>query len=310
MDDQTLIKNIDIHLLDLHYRHTRIRSDKALVKIQHSIKAYGQLVPAVVVAAKDRFVLIDGHLRLSALQACGNDVIKARVVGEDEPEALVTLLITNTTQQLEVIEQASLIQELHNRFTLSFAEIAKRLGRDKSWVKRRLDLLDALPEEAHQGVMSGKLSAWAASRILAPLARANEQDCVNFTRAIIENPLSTRELASLYDHYQKSTRSVRDRIIAKPALFIKTLKEQEQKTAGRKVGEGPEGQWLRDISIVCHILDRLKKISESMFYSTLDRHQKVQCKTWLNSAERRINELKQQAERKQYDHPGIPADNP
>lgn len=304
-----MIKDIEFHLLDLRYRHTRIQSDRALVKIQHSIKAYGQLVPAVVVAEQDRFVLIDGHLRMLALQACGFDAIKAMIVMENEVEALISLLMTNSTQQLEVIEEANLIRELHNRFTLSFAEIANRLGRDKSWVKRRLDLLDSLPEESCQAVMKGKLSAWAASRILAPLARANEQDCANLTRAIIATPLSTRELTTLYSHYQKSTRAVRDRIIAKPALFIKTLKEQEQATAGRKVGEGPEGKWLRDICIVCHILDRLKKISESMFYSTLDHHRKVQCQTWLASAERRIYELKQQAERKTDDHSSIPTDN-
>ena len=202
---------------------------------------------------------------------------------------------------MEAVEQAFLIQELHDRFSYSFSEIARRLGKDKGWVKRRLDLVESLPEEVLGAVMYGTVSSWAASRVLVPLSRANEQDCLDLTREIIADPLSTRELVCLYDHYKKSNKIVRARIIADPQLFTKTVKEQEQQKSGQKINDGPEGTWFKDIGIVCHILKRLKATSDIM----LDNQCRRRCQLWLNNAEKIIIELKEQAKRKSHDNPGM-----
>ncbi len=175
------IMKIDIHLVDLRYAHTRTKNATVLARMQNSITRYGQIVPALAVPENNKFILIDGYLRLHALKACGHDCIKLHVVEENEADSLFVLLARNNDRQWEVIEQASLIQELHSRFSYSFGEIAKRLGRDKSWVKRRLDLVESLPEEIKQAVMTGKVSTWSASRVLAPLARANEEDARRLT---------------------------------------------------------------------------------------------------------------------------------
>jgi ParB/RepB/Spo0J family partition protein len=310
MNIKDQIKEVDFHLLDLRYRHIRIQNAKTLVALQNSILAYGQIVPALAIAEKDGYILIDGYMRLTALKGCGHDCIKIQIMNAGESEALFTLLAKNNDRKLEIIEQAGLIQELYNRFSYSFPEIATHLGRDKSWVKRRLDLIDSLPEEILQPVMAGKISSWAASRILVPLARANEQDCLNLTKKIIEAPLSTRELVCLYNHYKKSNRTLRDRIIADPSLFARTLKEQDDKKIGKQIYEGPEGKWFKDISIVCHMLQRLKKTSEHLFYPTLDHHHRCRCRIWLTSAENTLIEIKQQLERKEHDNSGLSTDNP
>ena len=290
------IREIDFHLLDLRYSHTRIQNDKTLVSLQNSIQAYGQIVPVLAVAELEKYVLIDGYKRLLALKACGHDSINLQLLCAEESESLFLLLAQNNERKLEAIEQAALIQELHRRFSCSFSEIAIRLGRDKSWVKRRLDLLESLPEEVHHAVMTGKLSSWAASRILVPLARANEQDCLDLTRKIIEDPLSTRELVCLYKHYGKSNKTVRSRIIADPALFVRTLKEQEEKKTGKQMEEGPEGKWFKNISVVCHILRRLKATTEDVLYPNQDNHNRHRCQVWLSDAEKIIVELKKEAE--------------
>lgn len=297
MDTEKQTREIDFHLLDLRYSHTRIKKDKALVRMQNSIHTYGQIVPALAIPAAGKFILIDGYLRLRALKACGHDCIKVQLMDE-EPDSLFNLLAKTDDRQLETVEQAALIQELHNRFSYSFAEIARRLGKDKSWVKRRLDLLESLPEEVLEAVMNGTVSSWAASRILVPLSRANEQDCIDLTQKIIADPLSTRELVSLYDHYKKSNRTVRNRIVANPSLFAGTIKQQEEQKLGKQINEGPEGRWLKDIGIVCHILKRLKKTADSILYPALDNHHRRRCQIWLTLAEKTIAELKEQTKRK------------
>ena len=302
MNTENPIKEVDLHLLVLRYRHTRIRNPKALIRMRNSIMTYGQIVPALVTREEDRFVLIDGYLRYEALKACGHDCIKVQLV-DGEVDSLINLLVTGDDRKLEAIEQAGLIQELHHRFGYSFGEIATRLGKDKGWVKRRFDLVDSLPEEVMEAVMKGAVSSWAASRVLVPLSRANERDCLDLTGKIIADPLSTRELVCLYDHYRKSTRAVRDRIIADPRLFIRTVKEREQQKQGKQLDDGPEGKWFKDIRIVCHILKRLQGQSAIM----LDRECRRRCRLWLNDAEKAIIELKQQV--KNHDNPGMPANH-
>ncbi len=296
METKNQIKEVDIHLLNLRYSHTRIKNDKDLVTLTNSIQKYGQIVPGLAISEQERYVLIDGYKRLAALKACGRDCITIELIVAKEHDSLFTLLAQHNERKLEAIEQAALIQELHGNFSSSFSEIARRLGKSKSWVKRRLDLIESLPEEVYQAVMTGKLSSWAASRILVPLARANEQDCLELTRKIIKDPLSTRELVQLYKHYGKSNRTVRDRIIANPALFIKTAKEQDEKKSGKELNEGPEGKWFKNISIVCHMLKRLKATSEDVLYPNQDKHNRRRCQVWLSDAESLIVELKKEAE--------------
>ena len=300
---------IDIHLLDLRYAHTRIKNAPVLARMQNSISRYGQIVPALAVPENNKFILIDGYLRLQALKACGHDCIKLQVVDENEADALFVLLAKNEDRQWEAIEQAALIQELRNRFSCSFGEIARRLGRDKSWVKRRLDLVDSLPDEIKKAVMTGKISTWSASHILVPLSRVNEKDAILLTDKLLKKPLSTRELSRLYKHYKKSNRVVRDRIIADPSLFAKTIRQQDQQQEAKQINDGPEGKWLKDITIVCHILKRLINIADYVFYPEQDKFYRRQRQIWIKKAEDMIVELKERAGRNSDDNTGVPADH-
>ncbi len=121
--------------------------------LTNSIRAYGQIVPVLVVSEQDRYILIDGYKRFAALKACGHDCISIQNMGAGESASLFQLLAQNNECKLEAIEQAAIIEELRGRFSFSFSEIGARLGRNKSWVKRRLDLIESLlPDEVHQAV--------------------------------------------------------------------------------------------------------------------------------------------------------------
>ena len=108
------IREIDFHLLDLRYSHTRIQNDKTLVSLQNSIQSYGQIVPVLAVAELEKYVLIDGYKRLLALKACGHDSINLQLLCAEASESLFLLLAQNNERKLEAIEQAALIQELQS----------------------------------------------------------------------------------------------------------------------------------------------------------------------------------------------------
>ena len=263
-------KEIELHQVELRYAHTRVRNETVLRRLRRSIECYGQITPVLVVPNKDnRFVLIDGYLRLEAIRMCAKDTVIARIWETEEVNALLTVLAKSDARQWEAVEQASMLSELIARFELSMEEVAKRVGRDKSWVKRRVDLIRALPEEVLSAVQSGHVSTWAASRILAPLARANTQHAQRLTAHLLKDALSTRELDRFYTHYKKSNRNVRNKMINDPALFLKAARSRDEDKAAMRLNNGPEGAWLKDIKVVFHVLIRLKKQLQTVFYPEL-----------------------------------------
>lgn len=258
---ETGTRKIEMHQLDLRYDHTRIYKRSALNRLHRSIESYGQISPVVVVPASedtDRLVLIDGYLRHKALRMCGKDTLTAVISEYDERTTLLRAIAGNAAKRWEAIEEASLLNELTNRFEMSLGDIAKQTGRDKSWVKRRLDLVRSLPEKAFDALKNGVISTWAASRIVVPLARANGEHGDRLIAHLKENPLSTRELAAFFEHYQKANRKVRSRMIDDPTLFVKASRMKEVQREAAALCGGPEEKWLKDLKTVYYILLRLR----------------------------------------------------
>ncbi len=254
----------DLHQLELRYSHIRISNVKRIHKLAVSISSHGQLEPLLTISEGKRFILMDGYQRYRALRQIGRDTADIINVEITEEDSLLQLLTQRGERQWEAIEEAGIIQELHHRFNYSFSEIGKKTGRDKSYVKLRLDLLELLPEEILKRVLAGTVSTWAANRVLVPLARANAEDATQLASHLDKSPLSTRQLKTFYDHYQKSNRKVRRRMIDSPDLFIKT----KTSTSDR---EGPEEEWLRDAGAVCGILGRLQDKTDLVFYPNQEK---------------------------------------
>ncbi len=300
-------QSLDLHLLELRYAHIRVMNEARVRRLADCILRHGQLEAMLTVSGQgDRLILIDGYQRQAALRYLGQDTGLVTVMDEAENQALYQLLIHRGERQWEAIEEAGLIQELHRRFSCSLSEIGRRIGRDKSYVKRRLDLLESLPEEVLRQILSGVISTWAASRVLVPLARANAADAARLAAHLEREPMSTRELRLFYDHYQKANRRVRERMLNAPALFIKS----SQALAGSK-DESPEEKWLRDAKVVCAILDRLRDKTDTVFYPHQEKKLRRQLLVRAAKARRLTVELQHKIkERLKYDRPHQGTDDP
>jgi ParB family chromosome partitioning protein len=260
------ILRLDLHLLVPRFAALRLRDPERLARLSHSLRRHGQLMPVVVVHESDeppRWVLIDGYRRLEALRAIGEDLIWVDAWDRSVDEALLLCLARGPERGWEAIEEAALLQELCARFSLR--ELAQRIGRDVSWVSRRLNLFKALPEELLASVRGGTLSVWAATRILAPLARANTEHARTLLAGLEKTPLSTRELEQLFAQYQQAPLAQRERLVANPALFAKTLDSRRQAAEERRLAEGPEGAWHKDLVVTEKILKRLTVLAPTLF---------------------------------------------
>ena len=300
-------EKIDLHLLELRYAHIRVKHEARVRRLADSISRHGQLEAMLAVKSQNnRLILVDGYQRHAALKYLGRDVGLVRVAGEPESQTLYQLLILRGERQWEAIEEAGLIQELHRRFSYSLSEIGQRIGRDKSYVKRRIDLLESLPEEILSRVIAGVISTWAASRVLIPLARANPADATRLASHLEREPMSTRELQLFYEQYQKANRQVRERMLTHPGLCIKSI----QALAGSK-NESPEEKWLHDAKVVCAILDRLRDKADTVFYPNQEQKLRRQLLVRAAKARRLTVELQQKIkERLEYDRPHQRASDP
>jgi len=258
--------DLDLHRLDLRFAESRLVEPRAVERIARSIDRCGQIVPCVVVAVAggpgaegERLVLIDGYRRIAALRRIGRDTASVDRWACDVTDALLGLLARTQNRPFASIEEALLIRELMQGLGLSQHDLARRCGRDVSWVNRRLQLLSGLPDAALTAVRGGKLSSWAASRVVVPLARANAGHADRLLMALADAPLSTRELQCWFEHYQQTPRSAREHMVNRPRLFIDTLQATTAWHAGARLRAGPEGECIGDLRSLEAVIARLRK---------------------------------------------------
>ena len=250
----------DLHRLDLRFASLRIRQPRAVARLAQSIEQSGQLVPLVAVTESvHQWVLIDGFLRLEALRRLGRDTARVELWACPLAQALLIVLVRLQGRTWEAIEEGAIIRELITRFDLSQREVARQTGRDVSWVNRRLSLVQDLPEALFVAICQGELSTWAATRVLAPLARANNEHARTLLTALERDPLSTRELHTWYQHYQKANRLKRQRMLAEPRLFCQALQAQARDQVASELRAGPEGAWVAELKRIAARLRGLQQ---------------------------------------------------
>jgi ParB family transcriptional regulator, chromosome partitioning protein len=254
---------LDLHCLELRYAATRVAEPQAVQRIAASLERCGQLVPCVVVkdprANEQRLVLIDGYRRIAALRRLGRDTVAIECWACDLTTALVSLLTRRQDRAFVIIEQALLLRELVLRQGLSQQELGRRTGHDVSWVNRRLQLLQGLPDSVLAAVCAGQLSSWAASRILVPLARANTEHAERLLQALTRGRLSTRELRQWFEHYQTASQATRERMVNHPTLLLQALQERQAIRSGEQLRHGPDGACASDVRRIEAVIARLRQ---------------------------------------------------
>jgi ParB family transcriptional regulator, chromosome partitioning protein len=255
--------DVDLHVLELRFAGARLIEPQAVEKLARSIERDGQIVPCIVVSSPDaeggRLVLIDGYRRVAALRRLGRDTTIVERWPCDLAGAVLGVLARTQNRSLAAIEEALLLRELTQGLGVSQRDVGRRCGRDGSWVNRRLTLLSALPEAAVAAVQEGRLSSWAAARVIVPLARANSAHADRLLRAQGQAQLSTRELRQWFEHYQKAKRSIRERMVDHPRLFVQALNESAEERSSERLRGGPDGECEAELWRINELICRVRK---------------------------------------------------
>jgi ParB/RepB/Spo0J family partition protein len=212
---------LEFHQLDRRLEGLRVRHPGRQRHLLASLAESGQQTPIIVIENAGRYLVIDGHKRIAALQQLGRDTVQAVVWAMSEAEALVLERSLRMSEPETALEQGWLLAEMESRLGCSIEELARRFDRSTTWVARRLALVELLPEAVQQQVREGRIAAQIAMRFLAPVARVDAGHCQRMAQAFAEPPWTTRQAAALYQAWRKASGAVRERILAEPKLFGK-----------------------------------------------------------------------------------------
>jgi ParB-like chromosome segregation protein Spo0J len=246
---------LELNQLELRYEALRTRSAARERHLLSAIAEVGQQMPIVVVRDEGRWVVVDGYKRVRVLKRLGQDTALAMPWELGEAEALMLERILRSGEGDSALEQGWLLRELSTRFGLSGEELARRFDRTRSWVSRRLSLVNRLPPTAQEHVRSGSIGAHGAMKYLVPLARANWDDCVRLADVIAPERLTSREIGELYTAYQAGGEGGRELVLSHPLMVLRARAETAEE---RKQKKRPVEELMEDLGIVSAVTRRAR----------------------------------------------------
>lgn len=180
--------------------------EEKIEQLSYSIKQHGVLQPIVLVARETgKYEIIAGERRYRAAIKAELKTIPAVVRSVTDLEQLELALVENIQREdLGPIDQAVSIRRLHEDFSQSYDEIAKKLGKAESTVVNLARLLN-LDKVYQQALIDGKISEGHARCLLA----------------LHEHP---EAVSKLYQHIVNEHWSVR-----RAELFVKGYKQSNGK---------------------------------------------------------------------------------
>lgn len=169
LEDQERIQRMPVGDLVPNPGQPRTTFDKdALEDLAASIQQYGIVQPLVVTPMESGgHAIVAGERRWRAAQLAGLSKVPVIVRTTKELERLEIALVENVQRvDLSPLEQAVSIERLHQQFSMTYLEIAKRLGKADSTVVNIVRLLQ-LPKDAQDALRDKRITEGHARTILS-----------------------------------------------------------------------------------------------------------------------------------------------
>lgn len=218
---QEQIHQMEVSAIGERYGALRVVNPRADEAMLRSLKKYGQISPVVCALIGSGYELVDGFKRLRACRRLNQTVVKTKTVDLNARACKAAIIQLNRSgKSITAMEEAMVLQSLYREEGLTQVEIAVLLGRHKSWVSRRISLMERLSEQVHEDISLGLISA-SVGLELAKLPRGNQQETLS---AVRKHRLNKRETEKLISHLQRRPRWERQVILDRPWEII----QQEQ----------------------------------------------------------------------------------
>src|SRR3954471_13782084 len=218
------VRFLTLTQLGERYRRYRLPDPDAEAAMTSSVRRYGQQTPLVACLREETYEVLDGFKRLAAARALGLSTIGTRLLEADERRAKAAIHGLNQTgRRTQEWEEAWIVHALVREDGMTQVEVAELLSRHKSWVCRRLALVERLADTAREDLRLGLLSATAA-RALVRLPAGNQPEVLaTFHR----DELTAAELEGVVDLLDAAPgRSQQEYILAQPRHALQQARQE------------------------------------------------------------------------------------
>lgn len=190
------IRELEIDLIRPGQQQPRTTFDQSkLEELAQSIRTTGVIQPLLVRPAGGLFELVAGERRWRAAQIAGLVRVPA-IVREIPDESLLELALIENIQRAELnpIEEANAYKRLIDSLGLTQDEVAKRVGRDRTFITNYLRVLK-LPTDIQELIEKEKVSFGHARALLG-----------------VSDPMTQRRLAQKIVKHNWSVRETERRV--------------------------------------------------------------------------------------------------
>ncbi|MFP4139101.1 MAG: ParB/RepB/Spo0J family partition protein [Planctomycetota bacterium] len=250
------------------YQPRRQFPEAELAELRESIRQQGILQPLIVSPATGQsetpYVLVAGERRLRAAKAAGLETVPCIIRDADSRQMAEWALIENLQRSdLDPIERAEGYQHYIDRFALSTAEAAERLGQARSTVANHLRLLE-LCDDVRRLISQGMLT-FGHAKVLAGVRDPELQ--MLLAKRVVAKGLSVRALEEALQQAQGEN-SAKEKSSAGPQSkppYVRDLEEKLTHTVGTRVAILPgRAKHTGRIVVEYYSLDDFDRIAESL----------------------------------------------
>src|SRR5438105_8360471 len=254
--NEGVVRPVSVAGLGQHYRRYRLADPPAEEAMAGSLRRWGQLSPLVACIREQQLQVLDGFKRLTAArQVAGLTTLSVRVVAVDEPAAKAAILGLNRGQRAtRELEEAWVVQALVRDDGLTQVEAAHLLGQHKSWVCRRLALLERLSADVKEDLRLGLVGP-ALARQLVRLPAGNQQAVLAVTGRAA---LTAQEVSGVIDLLEGASEAQAAFVLAQPREASRQA--QGPPTALRDPRLSRAGNWLA--KLLTQALEALLRVEQ------------------------------------------------
>lgn len=249
------IEKIDIDLIDARSDQPR-KNFENIDELAESIKEYGLLNPIVVSKNNGKYEIIAGERRYRASIQAGLKKIDAIVRDFDQKDIDILSLVENIQREdLSALEEAEAYKKLMDDFSMTQEEIAKSMGKSRSYIANTIRLLK-LNQEETDALAARKISASQARTLLSI---EDEDERKKTLENFINKKINVRDAEKISKKKNSEEKAITKGLSDIDKILLEDYEEKFMEKVGSKVKIDKTGKTYKLI-IDCFTVDDIENI--------------------------------------------------
>lgn len=251
----TSIEKIDIDLIEARSDQPR-KNFENIEELAESIREYGLLNPIVLSKNNGKYEIIAGERRYRASIQAGLKKIDAIVRDFDQKDIDILSLVENIQREdLSALEEAEAYKKLMDDFSMTQEEIAKAMGKSRSYIANTIRLLK-LNQEETDALAAGKISASQARTLLSI---KDEDERKKTLDDFINKKINVRDAEKISKKKTSEEKAITKGLSDIDKILLEDYEEKFMEKVGSKVKIDKTGKTYKLI-IDCFTVDDIENI--------------------------------------------------